>query len=103
MACYDCEDCGRHKYHGGKCERWEYDCPFSHLEGYDKEEQGQIDEDVKTSLELKQDLKNLLAKYEKKFNLNWNYEDIIEHLKFAYTDLEDMTDEELIKEWNKIK
>lgn len=28
MACYDCEDCNLHIEHGGKCRRFEYDCPF---------------------------------------------------------------------------
>lgn len=28
MACYDCEDCSLHHENGGRCKRFEYDCPF---------------------------------------------------------------------------
>lgn len=103
MACYDCEDCSKHKDSGGKCTRWEYNCPFSHLKGWNIEEEREVEEDIKTSLELKQDLKALLDKYKEKFNQEYNYDSIINQLNHAYSELEEMTDEELIKEWNEIK
>lgn len=36
MACYDCEDCDLHIEHGGKCRRFEYDCPFDLYQSLDK-------------------------------------------------------------------
>lgn len=29
MACYDCKTCNLHHSEGGKCLRFEYDCPFN--------------------------------------------------------------------------
>lgn len=102
MACYDCEDCIRHEYYGGKCTRWEYNCPFSHLSGNNKEEQKNIDEDIQLAIEFKNKLKELITKYKSKFNNEYNYSEILQQLNFAYSNLEDMVDEELIKEWNEI-
>lgn len=28
MACYDCEDCNLHIDKGGKCNKFEYCCPY---------------------------------------------------------------------------
>lgn len=102
MACYDCEDCSKHKDYGGKCDRWEYNCPFSHLKGWNEDEKKKVDEDIKIALELKTELSGLLNKYKDKFNEEYNYSDIFSQLNFAYSNLEDMVDEELIKEWNEI-
>lgn len=37
MACYDCEECSRSVSEGGKCTRFEYNCPFSIIKKYDSE------------------------------------------------------------------
>lgn len=29
MACYDCEDCNYHVNNGGKCNKFEYNCPYN--------------------------------------------------------------------------
>jgi hypothetical protein len=102
MACYDCEDCGKHNYHGGKCNRWEYNCPFAHLKGWNEEEQKKVDEDIKIAVDFKGELNGLMSRYKDKFNDEYNYSEILQQLNFAYSNLEDMVDEELIKEWNEI-
>lgn len=42
MACYDCKYCKLHHSNGGKCLRFEYDCPFTfykELAGHREEEE----------------------------------------------------------------
>lgn len=102
MACYDCEDCFKHQDCGGKCNRWEYSCPFSHLNGLNEDDQKKIDEDIKIAVEFKGELDRLINNYKGKFNNEDNYSEIWSQLKFALTNLEDMIDEDLIKEWNEI-
>jgi archaellum component FlaC len=102
MAGNDCEDCNKHRYAGGKCDRWEYNCPFSHLRGFNKEEQEKIDQDIKMVTEFKNKLNELINEYKDKFNDPHNYKEILQQLKFAYSNLEDMVSEELINEWKEI-
>lgn len=37
MACYDCEDCSHSKEYGGKCTRFEYNCPFDFYSTFSKD------------------------------------------------------------------
>lgn len=42
MACYDCENCNNHKSRGGKCEKFEYNCPYDLVKNVSKSSVSQI-------------------------------------------------------------
>ena len=56
MACYDCEDCSRSIEYGGKCKRFEYNCPFTIVEKYDSEKLKSVRVAIDKILALRQDL-----------------------------------------------
>lgn len=94
MACYDCEDCSRSINYGGKCIRFEYNCPFSIVENYDSEKLKSIREVIKTVSEAIKQLKELDSEY--------FMEDEINSISSQLWLLKDKVDEDTEKEWNEI-
>lgn len=95
MACYDCEDCSRSVEYGGKCKRFEYNCPFGIVENYDSEKLKSIREAIKTISEAIDRLKELDSEE--------YMEDEISSLKSQLSMLEDKVDEDTEKEWDEIR
>ena len=100
MACYDCEDCGYGN--SGKCERWEYNCPFKHLpEGKDKDLDGIAKKELEAAKKLQIELKLLYDKYSG--IIKWYTEEYgMDLLKESLEELSNSLDDDLIKEWDTI-
>lgn len=95
MACYDCEECSRSVSEGGKCTRFEYNCPFSIIKKYDSEKLKAIRASISTIENAIEQLKELDSEY--------YMEDEINSVSFQLSLLEDKVNEEIEKEWNEIK
>lgn len=95
MACYDCEDCSRSIEYGGKCKRFEYNCPFGVVENYGPEKLALLREQVKTISETIEKLKEL--------DDEEYLDDEINSIQFQVSLLEDKIDEDIEKEWNEIQ
>ena len=95
MACYDCEYCSMSIDHGGKCKRFEYNCPFLIVEKYDSEKLKLIREAIGKISEAIEQLREIDSE---------NYlEDEINSVKFQLSLLEDEVDEDTEREWNEIR
>ena len=94
MACYDCEDCSRSVEYGGKCEHFEYNCPFLIVEKYDAEKLKSMREVIKKISQAIEQLKEL--------DTEEYMEDEINSVSFQLSLLEDKVDEDTEKEWNEI-
>ena len=101
MACYDCEDCRLNYQKGGKCQRWEYDCPFNHLRSRDKEEQKKLNEDLKVALKIKEKLEEVKSLWDSMY-ASWSYDRELCYIDGMIRELEDKLDSSLIEEWNTI-
>ena len=95
MACYDCEECSRSINEGGKCTRFEYNCPFLIIEKYDTEKLKSIREAIGKISEAIEQLKEL--------DTEEYMEDEINSVSFQLSLLEDKVDEDTEKEWNEIR
>lgn len=94
MACYDCEDCSRNIEYGGKCERFEYNCPFTIVEKYDSEKL----KSIRIAIEnISKAIEQLTALDDEDY-----MEDEIHSISFQLSLLEDKVDEDIEKEWNEI-
>lgn len=94
MACYDCEDCSRSVEYGGKCKRFEYNCPFLIVEKYNSEKLKSIRNAVEKISEAIEHLKEL--------DTEDYMEDEINSISFQLSFLEEKVDEDIEREWNEI-
>ena len=97
MACYDCEDCKYSSYYGGKCKRFEYNCPFIIVENYSSQEVTfirNVVEDISRNL-------NILNKIDEDGNHYLMYEDI-DALTSRLSELKEKISYEIEQEWNEI-
>lgn len=95
MACYDCEDCSKSVEYGGKCKRFEYNCPFLIVEKYNSDELQSMREAIKKISEAIDELKRLDTKE--------YLDDEISSVSFQLSLLEDKVDEDTEKEWKEIQ
>lgn len=95
MACYDCEDCSKSVEYGGKCKRFEYNCPFLIVEKYNSDELQPMREAIKKISEAIDELKRLDTKE--------YLDDEISSVSFQLSLLEDKVDEDTEKEWKEIQ
>lgn len=95
MAYYDCEYCSKHIDNGGKCVRFEYNCPFYTIQQYSSEK-------IKMMRELVQEIAQNVERLEE-LDSRYVISDI-SGLKFHIGNiLDDILDENLVKEWNGIQ
>ena len=94
MACYDCEDCSRSIEYGGKCKRFEYNCPFTIVEKYDSEKLKSVRAAIGKISEAIEQLKEL--------DTEDYMEDEISSLLFQLSLFENKVDEDTEREWNEI-
>lgn len=94
MACYDCEECSKSINYGGKCKRFEYDCPFILMETYENEDLNKIRDAIKNISKSIAELKKL--------DEECYMEDEISSIEFQVSLLADKVDEETEKEWKEI-
>lgn len=95
MADCDCEYCSKSIDCGGKCNRFEYNCPFLIVEKYDFETLKlirEVVEDISESIERLRELDR--EEY---------MEDEISSIKFQLSLFKDKISEDTEKEWNAIK
>lgn len=95
MADYDCEYCSKSTDCGGKCNRFEYNCPFLIVEKYDSEKLKLIREVVE---EISESIERL-----RELDSEEYMEDEISSIKFQLSLFEDKISEDTEKEWNAIK
>ena len=96
MADYDCEYCPKHIDNGGKCVRFEYNCPFYIIQQYDSEK-------IEMMRELAQKIAQNVERLEE-LDSKYAIESDISGLKFHIDNmLNDKLDEKLEKEWNRIQ
>lgn len=94
MACYDCEECSKSINYGGKCKKFEYNCPFVLVEKYEYKDLNRIREAIKNISKSIAELKNL--------DEECYMEDEISSIEFQVSLLADKVDEETEKEWKEI-
>lgn len=94
MACYDCEECSKSINYGGKCKRFEYNCPFVLMEKYENQDLDKIRDAIKNISKSIVELKNL--------DKDYYMEDEIASIEFQVSLLADKVDEETEKEWKEI-
>ena len=94
MACYDCEGCPRSVDYGGKCNRFESDCPFVIVENYNSNELNSIKMAIK---EISVAVKKL-----KELDTKEYLENEINGILFYISNLESFISEDTKKEWKKI-
>ena len=94
MACYDCEECSKSINYGGKCKRFEYNCPFDLVEKYENKDLHRIRDAIKNISKSIAELKNL--------DKDYYMEDEISSIEFQVSLLADKVDEETEKEWEEI-
>lgn len=94
MACYDCEECSMNVEFGGKCNRFEYDCPFLIVEKYDSKKLKAIRETVNKISQTIESLKGL--------DTEEYMEDEIDRLSYSLSLFENKISENIEKEWNEI-
>lgn len=96
MAVYDCEYCPKHIDNGGKCERFEYNCPFYIIQKYDSEK-------IKVMRELAQKIAQNVERLEE-LDCEYAINSEVSTLKFHITNLlNEKLYENLEKEWNGIQ
>lgn len=94
MGCYDCEECSKSIEYGGKCKRFEYNCPFVLIEKYKKENLNEIRTAINRISESIDKLKSI--------DDNCYMEDEISSIEFQISLLKDKTDENIEMEWQEI-
>lgn len=94
MACYDCEECSKSIEYGGKCKRFEYNCPFVLIEKYKKENLNEIRTAINRISESIDKLKSI--------DDDCYMEDEISSIEFQISLLKDKTDENIEMEWQEI-
>lgn len=94
MACYDCEECSKSINYGGKCKKFEYNCPFVLVEKYEYKDLNRIREVIKNISKSIAELKNL--------DEECYMEDEISSIEFQVSLLADKVNEETEKEWKEI-
>lgn len=94
MGCYDCEECSKSIEYGGKCKRFEYNCPFVLIEKYKKENLNEIRTAINRISESIDKLKSI--------DDNCYMEDEISSIEFQISLLKDKTDENIEREWQEI-
>lgn len=95
MACYDCEDCSKSISNGGKCERFEYNCPFLAVEKYSPEKIVELRDKIKMISDSVLQLQELDSE---EF-----FEDEISVIKNQLEEMVGKVSEELVEEWEKSK
>lgn len=90
MACYDCEDCSLHIDKGGKCNKFEYCCPYDVIRYNELDNVKKIN---KIALNMQKELKEIeiLDNYDLSYDLN-NINRFIDNII-------DKTSDETIKEY----
>lgn len=94
MGCYDCEECSKSIEYGGKCKRFEYNCPFVLIEKYKKENLNEIRTAINRISESIDKLKSI--------DDDCYMEDEISSIEFQISLLKDKTDENIEMEWQEI-
>jgi hypothetical protein len=95
MACYCCDDCHDAKHNGGKCNKFQYECPFDILEAFDEV-------DIKI---IRKIIDNINIQIDNLKAIDKNHgvmEEDIEALRSALSNLEERISIDLQKEWNEI-
>lgn len=93
MADYDCEYCGKSINNGGKCARFEYNCPFSMVSNYDEETIHQFQSSFNTILNEIEKMRKLDVK---------GYFDELDYLKDNIKEKQELISEEVLEEWKEM-
>lgn len=94
MACYDCEECSKNISNGGRCNRFEYDCPFLAVEKYNPEKIMELRDKIKMISDSVLQLQELDSE---EF-----FEDEISMIRNQLVEMEEKVSEELVEKWEKI-
>lgn len=94
MACYDCEDCPQSISNGGKCDRFEYNCPYIVVEKYHPEKILELRDKIKMISDSILQLQELDSK---EF-----FEDEISVIKNQLEEMVEKVSEEMVEEWEKV-
>ncbi|WP_461818146.1 hypothetical protein [Faecalimonas sp.] len=94
MACYDCEECSKNISNGGKCNRFEYNCPFLAVEKYNTEKIVKLRNKIKM---ISDSVLQLLELDSEEF-----FEDEISMIRNQLVEMEEKVSEELVEKWKKI-
>ena len=95
MACYDCEDCKHNSYYGGKCNRFEYNCPFIVVENYSSDK-------LETIRNIVPDRRESIKKLQEIDEDRGLMFDEIYSVNSSLIELKDKVSTEIEQEWNEI-
>ena len=90
---YDCEYCGKSIYNEGKCNRFEYNCPFSVVSNYDEEKIEKFQIGFKKILDTIDDMIKL--------DTEFHFEEL-EYLKEIVEEKTEIVSEKLLNEWKEM-
>ena len=98
MACYYCEDCSLWHGHGGKCTRFEYDCPFNFYRDLKnhKDEMEQINILVRNIIDANDKIQEILN------SIDVYGRDTLDYFSSAVNDLRENINNDMYKEWLEI-
>ena len=93
MADYDCEYCEKSINNGGKCSKFEYNCPFSIVSNYDEE----------TIHQFQSSFNKILSEIEKmeKLDIKGSFYEL-DYLKSTIEEKQELISEELLEEWTEM-
>lgn len=94
MACYDCEDCNKHISNGGKCNKFEYDCPYDLVSCTDIDNVKQIQQ---KAIEIKSLIKDIEHLDEE--GMLWCE---ISTIRIKLDEIIDFSTDNVINEWKEI-
>lgn len=93
MADYDCEYCGKSINNGGKCSKFEYNCPFSIVSNYDEE----IIKKFQIGFKTISNTIDEMMKLDTEFHF-----DELEYLKEIVEEKSEIVSEKLLTEWTEM-
>lgn len=95
MACYDCEDCSKHINNGGRCKKFEYDCPYDLIRFGNLESVNKINNNALKIKELLDDIDKL--------DEEGCLSDCVTSINNGLIDIIDYSKVNTIMEWEEIK
>lgn len=95
MACYDCEDCNKHINNGGKCNKFEYDCPYDLIRFSNVKDVNKINDKALQIEKLLKEIDDL--------DIEGNLSECIASINNDLVDIIDYSKINTIMEWEEIK
>lgn len=94
MACYNCEYCNKHVNNGGKCKKFEYNCPYDLVDSINIDSVKKIQEKSKEIKKLIKEIESLDTE-----GILWNE---ISSFRIGLKEIINYSSDEVIAQWSEI-